>query len=55
VHRCGVIGLGIVGERSSITDDKLGYYWTEIHAKIFLGPWLVNLHVPISRQRELPF
>lgn len=55
VHRCGVVGLGIAGERSSITDDNLGYYWTEIHAKIFLGPWLVNLHVPISRQRVLPF
>ena len=55
VHRCGVVGLGVAGERQGITDDKLGYYWTEIHAKIFVGPWLVNLHFPISRQRELPF
>lgn len=55
VHKAGIFGFGFAGERSCITDDNLGYYWTEIHAKIFLGPWLVNLHFPISRLRELPF
>ena len=55
VHRGGVVGLGIAAERCGITDGKCGYYWTEIHAKIFLGPWLVNLHFPITKRTELPF
>lgn len=55
VHRAGVYGLGIACEHQSITDDNVGRYWTELHAKIFIGPWLINIHLPISKINELPF
>lgn len=55
VHRVGVFGLGFAGERVGITDHKAGYYWSEVSVKIYLGPWMVNLHFPITRLREVPF
>lgn len=55
MHRVGVFGLGFAGERVGITDHKAGYYWSEVSVKIYLGPWMVNLHFPITRLREVPF
>jgi hypothetical protein len=46
------LGLGVAGELSVLCDDRVMWMWTNLHIKVYLGPWIWLINLPVSRRRK---
>jgi len=45
-------GVGVAGETYTVCDDKIMWAWTNLHIKVYLGPWIWLVNLPVSGRRK---
>ena len=41
----GLLGAGVVVEKTNLTDNNLSKRWVGYFVKIFIGPWVINFDI----------